>query len=93
VGKVGSASLQFCVINYHRAKFYQKGPGHLYITNFFLIVQVEEIGHEITTGPSGDYFRLLTPGTYTITVTADGYEKMTQVSIFNNFFVVDGEAK
>ena len=46
--------------------------------------QVEEIGHEITSGPSGDYFRLLNPGIYTVSVTADGYEKSSQVVSLNN---------
>lgn len=40
--------------------------------------QVEEIGHEVSSTASGDYFRLLLPGTYTITVAADGYEKSSQ---------------
>ena len=45
---------------------------------------MEEIGHEIVSGPSGDYFRLLNPGTYTVSVTADGYEKSSQVVNVNN---------
>jgi hypothetical protein len=39
---------------------------------------VEEIGHEVYSTSSGDYFRLLLPGTYTITIAADGYEKISQ---------------
>jgi hypothetical protein len=39
---------------------------------------VESIDHEIVSGPAGDYFRLLTPGSYKVSVVADGYERETQ---------------
>ena len=41
--------------------------------------KVDQIDHEIVSGPSRDYFRLLNPGKYTINVMADGYEKASQV--------------
>lgn len=50
----------------------------------FNFEQIEEIDHSISSWISGDYFRLLTPGTYTVTVTADGYEKSTQVVRVDN---------
>jgi hypothetical protein len=67
---------------------YQEGDILIFLIKFifiyFLFQKVEEIGHEIVSGPSGDYFRLLNPGTYTVSVTADGYEKSSQVVNVNN---------
>jgi hypothetical protein len=40
--------------------------------------------HDLTnthTGSSGEYFRLLTPGTYKLVVQADGYEPATKNDI------------
>ena len=40
-------------------------------------ITVDGIDHDIVSGPSGDYFRLLTPGTYTVSAKKDGYEPTT----------------
>ena len=40
-------------------------------------IVVNGINHDIISGPSGDYFRLLKPGTYSVTVKKDGYESQT----------------
>ena len=49
------------------------------------IIKVEGIEHEVASGPSGDYFRLLNPGTYTVTVMKDGYVPRTfnQIRVTN----------
>ncbi|XP_030195877.1 carboxypeptidase N catalytic chain isoform X1 [Gadus morhua] len=40
-------------------------------------VAVSGINHDVTSGPEGDYYRLLLPGTYTVTATAPGYHPST----------------
>ena len=48
-------------------------------------IRVNGIDNDVITGPSGDYFRLLNPGTYNLTVLKNGYEGRTfkQIEISN----------
>ncbi|XP_077205498.1 carboxypeptidase N catalytic chain [Paroedura picta] len=41
------------------------------------VISVQGIGHDVTSGEHGDYFRLLLPGTYEVTASADGHQPHT----------------
>ncbi|XP_053441404.1 carboxypeptidase N catalytic chain isoform X1 [Nycticebus coucang] len=41
------------------------------------VISVSGINHDVTSGSHGDYFRLLLPGTYTVTATAPGFDPET----------------
>ncbi|XP_045294518.1 carboxypeptidase N catalytic chain isoform X1 [Leopardus geoffroyi] len=41
------------------------------------VISVSGINHDVTSGDHGDYFRLLLPGTYTVTATAPGFDPET----------------
>ncbi|KAJ3607438.1 hypothetical protein NHX12_024489 [Muraenolepis orangiensis] len=40
-------------------------------------IAVSGINHDVTSGTEGDYYRLLLPGTYTVTASAPGYHPST----------------
>ncbi|XP_036434088.1 inactive carboxypeptidase-like protein X2 isoform X2 [Colossoma macropomum] len=44
-------------------------------------VSVEGVNHDVTTGEAGDYFRLLNPGEYRVTVRAYGYSSQTRMCV------------
>uniref|UniRef100_A0A8C4ZPN1 AE binding protein 1b n=1 Tax=Gadus morhua TaxID=8049 RepID=A0A8C4ZPN1_GADMO len=44
-------------------------------------VSVEGVEHDVTTAPGGDYWRLLNPGEYQVTVRAEGFTSMTKLCV------------
>ncbi|KAK7146401.1 hypothetical protein R3I93_013983 [Phoxinus phoxinus] len=44
-------------------------------------VSVEGVNHDVRTGESGDYWRLLNPGEYRVTARADGYSSFTRLCV------------
>ncbi|XP_056585996.1 inactive carboxypeptidase-like protein X2 isoform X1 [Triplophysa dalaica] len=44
-------------------------------------VSVEEVNHDVRTGESGDYWRLLNPGEYRVTARAEGYSPSTRLCV------------
>ncbi|XP_034025763.1 inactive carboxypeptidase-like protein X2 isoform X2 [Thalassophryne amazonica] len=44
-------------------------------------VSVEGVNHDVTTAPTGDYWRLLNPGEYRVTVRAEGFSPLTKLCV------------
>lgn len=56
-------------------------------------ISVDEVRHAVVTGPSGDFFRLLVPGTYTLTASHDGYQSESRkVYVPNSIMDVQTDA-
>ncbi|KAG7490517.1 inactive carboxypeptidase X2 [Solea senegalensis] len=44
-------------------------------------VSVEGVNHDVTTAPTGDYWRLLNPGEYRVTARAEGFSSVTKLCV------------
>lgn len=44
-------------------------------------VSVEGVNHDVTTAPTGDFWRLLNPGEYRVTSRAEGFSPVTKVCV------------
>ncbi|XP_074526302.1 adipocyte enhancer-binding protein 1 [Halichoeres trimaculatus] len=44
-------------------------------------VSVEGVDHDVTTAPTGDFWRLLNPGEYRVTARAEGFSPVTKVCV------------
>ncbi|KAK5871190.1 hypothetical protein PBY51_004083 [Eleginops maclovinus] len=44
-------------------------------------VSVEGVNHDVTTAPTGDYWRLLNPGEYRVTARAEGFSSVTKICV------------
>uniref|UniRef100_A0A3B4XCK8 AE binding protein 1 n=1 Tax=Seriola lalandi dorsalis TaxID=1841481 RepID=A0A3B4XCK8_SERLL len=44
-------------------------------------VSVEGINHDVTTAPTGDYWRMLNPGEYRVTARAEGFSPVTKLCV------------
>uniref|UniRef100_A0A8D2CV94 Carboxypeptidase N subunit 1 n=1 Tax=Sciurus vulgaris TaxID=55149 RepID=A0A8D2CV94_SCIVU len=70
------ALIQFLEQVHHGIKGMVLDENHHNLTG--AVISVSGINHDVTAGEQGDYFRLLLPGTYTVTATAPGFDPLTE---------------